>query len=96
MITEEVRSDTMAKLAKAQVTFAAERALIACLDGHQIMESDNIGYYRSRLHCSCAAEWWAGSHEGDPSYDDMWDIHRAEVIAAFMADHPASTTGSSE
>jgi hypothetical protein len=93
MITEEVRAETVARLTQAQEKFAPQLALIDCLERHRIMESDNLGYYRSRLHCSCAAEWWAGSHQGDPSYEDMWAIHLAEVAAGFMADRASSDAG---
>ena len=79
----------MAKLAQAQETFALQLDLIACLDSHWIVQVGNLGYYRSDVHCSCAAEWWAGDHEGDPGYEAMWNIHRAEVVAAFMADRDA-------
>lgn len=96
MITEEIRVETVEKVKRALVTFERELALVDCLDGHRVVQNDNLGYYRSQVHCSCAAEWWAGEHSGDPSYEEMWAIHRAEVIAAFLADRPASTTGSDQ
>jgi hypothetical protein len=89
-ITNEVRAETVEKLERARTVFAAELDLLACLDGHWVTEVGNLGYYRSDVHCSCAAEWWAGDHEGDPSYADMWDLHRAEVIAGFLADRQSS------
>ncbi|MCU1441112.1 MAG: hypothetical protein JWP85_2109 [Rhodoglobus sp.] len=90
MITEDVRAETMAKLEQAKVNFASELALIAVLDSHRIIQNDNLGYYRSGLHCSCAAEWWAGEHEGDPGFGEMWAMHRAEVISGFLADRQPS------
>ena len=88
-ITNEVRVTTMAKLEQAQEVFADQLYVLKVLDGHRIVDTGNLGYYRSDVHCSCAAEWWAGDHEGDPSYEVMWNIHRAEVIAGALAEHDA-------
>jgi hypothetical protein len=85
MITEADRAATVQRLADYQAKLPTELALVALLDLHEIVQVDNLGYYRSQVHCRCAAEWWAGAHVGDPDYSDMWAIHRAEVIAAFYA-----------
>lgn len=91
MITEQDRAETVEQVKADLEKLEMELALLDCLDRHRVVQSDNLGYYRSQVHCSCAAEWWAGEHEGDPSYEDMWAIHRAFVISQFLAARSTST-----
>jgi hypothetical protein len=68
------------------VELALPLKLVDALNKHEIdWESAlNLGYYRSSVKCLCGAGWWYGIHEGDPSAEDMWSIHQAEVLAPVL------------
>lgn len=39
-------------------------------DEHEPIDTLNLGYYRTRVQCSCGRSWWFGEHEGDPTHDE--------------------------
>jgi hypothetical protein len=78
----------IAAFKSAESRLTKELGIVDFLDTHRVVSIDNLGYYRSQVHCSCAAEWWSGEHAGDPSFSDMWAIHRAEVLALFILNEP--------
>lgn len=41
------------------------------VDGNML----NLGYYRTKVECSCGGSWWFGGHEGDPTYDEAKAQH---------------------
>ena len=86
MITEQDRLDAMENIRHARDEHPIELAIIAALDMHWLVHglSINLGYYRTFIECSCGAGWWFGDHRGDPTGEDRWAIHRAQVIHAAM------------
>lgn len=81
-LTEQDRLDAIDNIAHAVSEYRDELALVAALDAHWLLidQSRNLGYYRTFIECSCGDGWWFGDHVGDPTADDRWAIHRAEVL----------------
>ena len=94
MISEQDRLDAVENIQYAIRDYAAELTLIDALDEHWLVPglSQNLGYYRTFIECSCGAGWWFGGHVGDPSAEDRWAIHRAEAIRT-ASPTPVTTKG---
>jgi hypothetical protein len=42
---------------------------------HKAVNTLNLGYYRTKVECSCGGSWWFGEHEGDPTHDEAKTAH---------------------
>lgn len=81
-ITEQDRLDAVENVEYYKTELSLELGYITELNKHWLIHenSKNLGYWRTFIECSCGAGWWAGTHTGDPSSEDCWNIHRAKVI----------------
>jgi hypothetical protein len=78
--------DFVKNLKAKAVELALPLKVVDALNEHEVdfQNSLNLGYYRTSVKCWCGEGWWFGSHVGDPSAEDMWSIHKAEVVAAVL------------
>jgi hypothetical protein len=86
-LTEQDRLDAVENIKHSAAELRRELTIVAALDAHWLRgdESRNLGYYRTFIECSCGAGWWFGAHEGDPSAEDRWALHRAAIVRDTLA-----------
>ena len=49
---------------------------------YDIMQSRNLGYYRTEVTCECGDVLWWGQHDGDPTWREVWVGHLLDALFA--------------
>lgn len=69
-------------------------AIARAIEAHSFNaeESENLGYYRTRVTCACGEDvWWGERDNGDPSFTEAWTeghvgVKSAEAVRAALVD----------